>query len=112
MSDEVSIAKTEAIFREVNEAIAKTAGKLDADETEFVCECGDADCAHRIKADLDDYERVRRHATRFIIAPGHDQPKVERVLRTGKSYSVVEKSEQTVVRIVRKLNPRAKPKPA
>jgi hypothetical protein len=112
MSNEERIARTEAVFREVNEAIAKTAENLDSEEAQFVCECGDSDCADRITAELDDYERVRAHATHFILMPGHEKRSVERVVEHNGHYTVVEKVERTVARIVRAMNPRTKPKPA
>lgn len=105
--DEAKVARTEAAFREVNEAIAQTAERFDADEADFVCECADPDCADRMTADLDDYEEVRAEATHFLVAPGHDEPRVERVLERRGEYHIVEKVGETVRRIVTSLNPRA-----
>lgn len=107
--DKARIARTEAVFREVNEAIAKTAEGLESDEAAFVCECADAECADRIRADLDEYERVRENATHFMLAPGHEKPSVERVVERHGGYAVVEKFERTVAGIVRRMNPRAEP---
>jgi hypothetical protein len=106
MDNREEIAKTESVFREVNEVIAKTAEQLDADETEFVCECADSGCAHRIPAPLDDYERVREHPTWFLLKDGHEKPLVEKVMRRTDGYAVVEKVETTVARIARRLYPR------
>jgi predicted ATPase len=100
------IGKTEALFREVNEAIARTAVSFDADEAEFVCECADRTCADRIPAELHEYERVRAHPARFILKPGHEKPRVEKVVRRMPGYAIVEKVEKTVARIARRLNPR------
>jgi hypothetical protein len=47
------IARTESLFREVNERIAESAERFHATETHFVCECGDSRCTHRIEATLD-----------------------------------------------------------
>jgi hypothetical protein len=107
--DEAKVARTESAFREVNEAIAKTAARFDADEADFVCECADPECAHRVTADLDDYDLIREDATHFIIAPGHDKPGIERVVERRGEYEVVEKVGKTVAAIVRALNPRAHP---
>jgi hypothetical protein len=104
-------ATTEAIFRNVNERIAESAQRFDADEAEFVCECGDRSCTHRLEAPLDDYERVRGKATRFLLAPGHENDAIEKVVERRTRFQVVEKFERTVVATVRSLNPR-KPKPA
>jgi hypothetical protein len=107
--DEVNMARTESAFREVNEAIAKTAVRFESDEADFVCECADPTCANRITADLDDYEQVRAEPTTFIVAPGHDEPSIERVVDRHGEYEVVQKVGATVAAIVRRLNPRAEP---
>jgi hypothetical protein len=105
--DDEQMARTESAFREVNEAIATTAARFDAEETDFVCECADPACAHRLNADLDDYEEVRSEPTRFLLAPGHEEPAIERIVeRTGK-YNVVEKFGPVVTQIARQLDPRA-----
>jgi hypothetical protein len=108
MNDE-KIARTESLFREVNEAIAKTAESLELDEPEFVCECADPTCVHRVTAGLDEYERVRAHPTRFLLKHGHELPRVERVVRRTREYAVVEKFEKTVARVARRLDPRTEP---
>jgi hypothetical protein len=102
-------ATTEAIFRNVNERIAESAQRFDADEAEFVCECGDS--THRLETPLDDYERVRAKPTRFLLAPGHENDAIEKVVDRRGRFQVVEKAERTVVATVRSLNPR-KSKPA
>ena len=107
--DETEIARTESAFREVNEAIAKTAARFHSDEADFVCECADPDCVHRVTAPLDEYEDVRSDGTHFILAPGHYEPAVERVVERTGEYDIVEKFTKTVVRIARRLNPRTHP---
>ena len=104
--DEITAARTEAIFREVNEAIAKTAESFEADEADFVCECADPDCAHRVTASLEAYEEVRADGTHFLLIPGHDEPSVERVVRRTDRFHVVEKFTNVLSSNVRRLNPR------
>ena len=105
--DEGKMARTEAAFREVNEAIAKTAARFESDDADFVCECADPGCAHRITAGLDEYEDVRAEATHFIVAEGHEEPAIERVVDERGHYAVVEKFRPKMRSIVRSLNPRA-----
>jgi hypothetical protein len=107
--DEARMARTETAFREVNEAIARTAERFDGTEVDFVCECADPTCTHRVTAELDQYEQVRAEPTRFLLAPGHEEPQIERVVRQTGDFQVVEKFGTTVARIVRRLNPRARP---
>jgi hypothetical protein len=106
-SKEVQIGTTEAIFRTVNERIAESAQRFDSTGAEFVCECADKTCTHRVEATLEEYESVRADATHFLLAPGHDNARVERVLKRKRRYWVVEKFERTVAATVRRLNPRA-----
>jgi hypothetical protein len=105
--EKVQLARNEAVFREVNEAIAAAAERFEADETEFVCECGDVSCADRITADLDAYEDVRQHPTRFILLEGHERHEVERVVERRPEYAVVEKVERSAAAVARRLDPRA-----
>jgi hypothetical protein len=100
-------AHTEALFREVNERIAERADLFGSDEASFVCECGDATCTERIHAALDDYEDVRRNGAEFLLAKGHEELEVERVVRRLPRFNVVRKVKPTVRRLVERLNPRA-----
>lgn len=104
--EEVRIGTTESIFRNVNERIAESANRFDSDDAAFVCECADSSCTHRVQASLDNYERVRAEPTRFLLAPGHDDDRVERVVERRRSFWIVDKFEQTVRATVRRLNPR------
>ena len=106
MDNLAAAVETEVIFREVNEAIAKTAEGFKAKEAEFLCECADPDCAHRLPASLDEYESVRADGTHFMLAPGHEVPTVERIVRRGDDFHVVEKSSRLLSRRLRRLNPR------
>jgi hypothetical protein len=102
------LARTESLFRDVNERIAESAERFDAPNAEFVCECSDQNCTERLEATLDEYERVRADATRFLVRPGHEDERVERVVAwRGKRHAVVEKFNGAMAQIVRRLNPRA-----
>jgi hypothetical protein len=104
---QVRIAQTEALFRSVNERIAESAERFLADTAEFVCECSDQSCTERLEATLDEYEGVRNDATHFLLRPGHEDTRVERVLeRRGDRHAVVEKFDRVVAQTVRRLNPR------
>jgi hypothetical protein len=105
---ELRIAHTEALFRDVNERIAETAERFGADETEFVCECSDTDCAERVPATLEEYDRVRADGTHFLVVPGHEDSRIERVVaRPRLRLAVVAKFNKLVARTVRRLDPRA-----
>ena len=108
--DATRIAKTESLFRDVNERIAESAGAVGLDDAEFVCECSDPTCTERVSVELDEYEAVRKDSTHFLLAPGHElSVSVERVIHHRDGYQVVRKVHDAVVAIVRKLDPRANP---
>ncbi len=65
--NEERIARTEALFRDVNERIAETARRFDSQDGAFVCECADQTCTERVDATLDEYERARAKGTRFLL---------------------------------------------
>ena len=109
MVERVEIARTESFFRAVNEGIAEALERFESTEAEFLCECGDPHCTHRIEVSLDDYEAVREHPTRFLVRRGHVVPEVEEVVRRRRRYAIVEKVDRIAARIVRRLNPRTTP---
>jgi hypothetical protein len=109
VENEVKRARTEALFRDVNERIAESAQRFDADSTQFVCECADPNCTHRLAATLDEYEDVRADGATFMLAPGHAHKDIERVLEDRGRFHVVEKVQKKVRAIVQRLNPRTKP---
>jgi len=104
--DQGDMARTESAFREVNEAIADTAARFDAEETDFICECADPECADRVTVDLEDYEELRSEPTRFLLAPGHHEPAVEQIVERTGEFDVVDKVASEAARVARALNPR------
>jgi hypothetical protein len=102
-------ATTEALFRDVNERIAESAEHFDASETDFVCECADPNCTHRVPASLAEYEEVRAEPTTFLLAPGHEQGDIERVVSDRGRFRIVEKVQAVVRRTVVRLDPRRRP---
>ena len=86
------VARNEAIFREVNEAIE--AGRWPGEEATpiaFRCECSRLGCNTMIDVVGQAYERVRADPRRFLVAPGHELAEEESVVERHDSYLVVEK---------------------
>jgi hypothetical protein len=109
MSDQKErVAKTEALFRNVNEGIAEASERLDSDDAHFICECGDASCTHRIELPIAEYERVRRDATQFVVEPGHVHDRGEQLVARRRRYAVIRKVDRAMAAIARRLNPRPK----
>lgn len=89
------IARNEAIFREVNEAIE--AGRWPGEEGSaiaFRCECGELGCSRLIELTSAEYEEIRSHPRRFFIAPDHAMPQAEDVVERRQHYVVVQKREK------------------
>jgi hypothetical protein len=87
------LAENESFFRDINEHIRETATMYGRDDHlyHFLCECSNRDCMLRLRMSLTDYEATRRHPARFLVAPGHELPEIERVVEQRSGYSVVEK---------------------
>ena len=105
--DDLRVARTESLFRDVNERIAANAERLGATEASFVCECDDPDCTARVHATLDEYRRVRADGARFIVVDGHVNCEAERVVDRGRKFALVEKIKPLVRQTVKRLNPRS-----
>jgi hypothetical protein len=85
--------RNEALFREVNENIARLEERLPGDNETLpiVCECARVDCTEQIEISVDNYASVRRHPDWFIVALDHREPSVEHVVKETPGYLVVEK---------------------
>ena len=87
----IEAARTEALFRSVNEHIAVAAEHALVDDAQFICECADVACVDKIEAPLDEYEQVRTSPKLFLIKRGHDDREVEQVVSDEGGYEIVEK---------------------
>ena len=77
-SREQRIAANEALFRDVNERIARSAPDS-ADGLDIICECGDRECLERITVTTAEYEHARSDPTLFLAVPGHFDRAAEEV---------------------------------
>jgi len=87
-------ARNEALFREVNENIARLEERHGATATEpaYICECADAGCAEQIAIDPETYRRARADPRLFFVRPGHEDSQLERVVERHEGYLIVEKT--------------------
>jgi hypothetical protein len=96
--------KNEAAFREVNERI----NDLHRERTsEYLCECGFADCVETVQMTVAEYEEVRTDPTRFILRPGHEIPHIELVVTRNEGFLVVQKKAGEAAEIAVELDPRS-----
>jgi hypothetical protein len=89
--DRATLIRTEALFREVNEAVQVYYRVGDRTEAQFICECSDPTCVEKIRLSQDEYTSVRDYPTRFFVVPGHEFDIVDRVVRGHGGFTVVEK---------------------
>src|SRR4051794_3775466 len=111
-SREKRLAQNEALYREVNERIQTLAKQHDqagaaAPDYDYFCEGANADCNLQIRVPTAAYEWVRSDPHRFLIAPGHDTPEVEDVVRVENGFAVVAKQGEAA-RYVEHLDPRSR----
>ena len=84
-------ANQQVLFREVNEHIAELSGEWsETGVSLFVCECSNTECAEALEITPVEYERVRADGARFVVAVGHQQAEVERVVEDRDRFLVVE----------------------
>jgi hypothetical protein len=105
--EDLRIARTESLFRDVNERIAESAGRFGSDDAAFVCECDDASCTDRIETTIEAYEEARSHGAQFLVSDDHVNDGVEQVVEKTDEFTLVEKVKPLVRTTVLQLNPRA-----
>jgi hypothetical protein len=85
------IGRNEALFREVNEAIARGLWPGEDGPVRFRCECARVDCREHVELGREDYEQLRREARCFVLVEGHELPEPESVVDVRPGYVVVQK---------------------
>jgi hypothetical protein len=105
-------AQNEALFRDLNERVKEIDERLEpngmgtpAAELEFLCECGNIDCATRFTMSRPEYEALRQESSHFAVLPGHVDEKIEHVVEVRPGYVVVEKDDEAA-EVARETDPR------
>jgi hypothetical protein len=96
MASAKALARNEELFRNVNERIEEISAGVPRDQPllEFLCECDRTGCEEKIQAARAEYESVRANPTHFLVLPGHEDPRVERIITSTDRFTVVEKQGQ------------------
>lgn len=86
-------AANEDAFRNANEEIDRTRGRLGLSErrTPYICECEEEKCTDVLLLTLTDYRYVRSSGRRFVLSPGH-QNESDILLTEGDGFFVIEKT--------------------
>lgn len=101
-------ARTQSVFREVNERVGELNGAFGSTHGQWLCECADEGCSERIEMSTEEYARVRSAGTHFAVVPddGHVLADLERVLERHEQYWVLAKIERGAV-LAQRLDPHA-----
>jgi hypothetical protein len=101
------VAKNEAVFREVNERIERTAQDSKSSEKfGFVCECGKENCLELVHLSIFQYERVRANPLWFVVVEGHEIEGIEDIVERSEGYYFVKKKGVGSV-VARETDPRS-----
>ncbi len=57
----------------------------------FNCECSDALCVDRISLTLKEFDEMHNSKARFVIKKDHIEPSVEKIHKSSKQVTIVEK---------------------
>ena len=90
------LALNQSRFRSSNERVRRATHRHRFEATDcvpFICECADRTCFEIVMLSLEEYERVRSHANRFLLVAGHedDEATHERIIEAERGYAIVEK---------------------
>jgi hypothetical protein len=86
-------ARNEEVFRVVNQRIDEGAEQHHVSTPlPFHCECCDASCVETLSVAPEEYERIVNERLHFMVIPGHENDKFERVVAVHANYVVVEKT--------------------
>ena len=84
--------KNEETFAKANDQIRASAERYDFDQlVPFLCECSRPTCVESIRLSVKSYREARDGGAAFILLPGHEDPRVERIVAQGTGYVLVEK---------------------
>lgn len=96
LSENERLVENEVIFRTVNEHVQdfiENDISLPIEKKySFYCECSKPDCLNRIKLTTRTYSELHKNKKHFVILPGHEFKKVEKVIKKNVDYEVVEKN--------------------
>jgi hypothetical protein len=100
MTYKEKLIRNEQLIRDKNEAITDAIKKyfsgtkgLSTSVLQFTCECSDLDCDAVVTLSIKEYEQIHKQNNRFVLAPGHESPSVEKVVKTNEDLKIVEKPE-------------------
>jgi hypothetical protein len=102
-------AQNEALYRATNREIeraSKAIGEGAENEFEMLCECGREGCRAVLSLTVGEYDHIHARRERFLVLPGHENPKIEQVVERTERHYVVDKFGEAA-EIAREADPHA-----
>ena len=88
--DAERVREVREMFARANEQIRASAEKYDVqDNVPFLCECSDVTCTRSVRLSLAKYREARAWSDAFLLLPGHDDPRLERIAAQGDGYVLI-----------------------
>jgi hypothetical protein len=94
----------EVLWREANQELRRKLAEADREDEHhhraqdigsirlhFYCECSDSVCHERVVMDANEYEKLHRSNRIFVLKPGHEVNRIEKVIHATPEFIVVEK---------------------
>ena len=79
-------------FARANEHLRLTAEKYEFDQAvPFLCECSEISCTEPVRLSLTSYRDARAEPGTYILLPGHEDPRTERIVDRRDGFALVEK---------------------
>jgi hypothetical protein len=105
-------ARNGAVLRRAHERIEQRLDELSLldGRSPLLCECDNPLCTQPVRLTIEQYEAVRAHPTRFVVASGHQSGDTEIVAR-HQDHDVIEK-RGTAGDIAAALDPRTETRTA
>ena len=101
------IAKNEAVFREINEAIKQNHESAPSNSfMHIVCECGYETCNSIIGFTKEEYERVRSDPRQFCVLEEDVIEDVEAIVEETDRFAIVVKRPGTPAEVAIRTDPR------
>jgi hypothetical protein len=79
------VPPTQRFFRAINDEI----GRVDGEQTDYVCECGNPVCAAPIVLSAEILVRLHAEPDLFVVSPGHEIADVELVVERGEGFVII-----------------------
>src|SRR3954452_9892670 len=85
-------ARNESVFRDANERIEQRLEELSLSDgrSPFLCECENPLCTRPVRVTAEEYEAVRAHPDRFIVATDHTIEDADVITRCDE-FHVIQK---------------------